>query len=30
MAARLFIRIDFEPSHSALGLGMAQLLERWE
>jgi len=28
MTARLFIRIDFDPSHSALGLGMAQLLER--
>jgi molybdate transport system regulatory protein len=28
MAARLFLRIDFEPSHSALGPGMAQLLER--
>jgi molybdate transport system regulatory protein len=26
--ARLFIRIDFEPSHSALGPGMAELLER--
>jgi len=28
MAARLFIRIDFEPSGSALGPGMALLLER--
>jgi molybdate transport system regulatory protein len=28
MVARLFIRIDFEPSGSALGPGMAQLLER--
>ena len=28
MAARLFICIDFEPSGSALGPGMAQLLER--
>jgi molybdate transport system regulatory protein len=28
MAARLFIRVDFEPSGSALGPGMAQLLER--
>jgi molybdate transport system regulatory protein len=26
--ARLFLRIDFEPSGSALGPGMAQLLER--
>ncbi len=26
--ARLFIRIDFEPSGSALGPGMAELLER--
>ena len=28
MTARLFIRIDFEPSGSALGPGMAELLER--
>jgi molybdate transport system regulatory protein len=26
--AQLSIRIDFEPSHSALGPGMAELLER--